>query len=164
MVTLITGGIGSGKTTRLLALHREMSAGTSAGFASLRVPGGYELTDLASSARRLLAVVQAGGGSPFRRPFVFDRFVFDEDAFGWAEGILDRALMDSRIRQLLLDEVGPVELQGRGFHGLLLRLLEAEGRGTKDVVVVVRSECLERVVRVFGIGSPVVLPVERPDR
>jgi nucleoside-triphosphatase THEP1 len=164
MVTLITGDVGAGKTTRLLAFHRAMPAGTSAGVASVRVPDGYELSDLASSARRLLAVVPDGTGSPFRRTLVFDRFVFDADAFEWAEDILDRALADARIRHLFLDEVGPLELQGFGFHDLFRRLLAEEARGTKDVVAVVRTECLERVVRIFGIGAPGILPVSRSDR
>lgn len=57
----------------------------------------------------------------------------------------------------VLDEVGPLEVNGGGFAGLLREVLSSD---TRAVVAAVRPGLLPEVVRTFDLADPVVLDLD----
>ncbi len=162
MLTILTGAIGSGKTTRLRTLYAAMPPGTAEGFASERVfeegrLRGYDLVRLSNGERRTLCVDLAVAQDPPRPVLVRRRFAFDPEAFRFGERIVADALADPKVRCILLDEVGPLELEGRGFAVLYRRTLAESRHHGKDVVACVRAGILEDVQRAFPYAGPVRL-------
>lgn len=87
------------------------------------------------------------------------RFVVRQAAFDWAEARLTRAAEGQGASTLVVDEIGPLELQGRGLARALRSLLE---RSSVDLVLVVRETLLDRVIAEFGLEQPALLDLPHP--
>ena len=162
MLTIITGEIGSGKTARMLEIFRGLKDEGADGVASTKVIRnmefeGYDLLRLASGERRCLAVRKPLYIGEFERPLFYDQFVFDADAFLFGVDVAAAAISDPLIGHVFLDEVGPLELEGKGFHPVLGPLFKEEVTGKKQVYVCVRGSCVEPVITKYGIKSYVLL-------
>lgn len=160
MVTILTGPSGSGKTTRLRALYARLEPGSADGFASERVLRdgrllGYDLVRLSGAPRATLCTYKTAYGGGDARPLVHNGFVFDPEGFRLGESIVRTALSDPSVRSILLDEIGPIELQGRGFAPLFRRCLADSRRTNRDLYVCVRSGILEDVRSAFGLPGAV---------
>lgn len=60
--------------------------------------------------------------------------------------IIQNAL-DRRIELLFIDEIGPLELEEKGFHEILWGVLVAP----IEIYLVVRKSCLQKVIHKFAI-------------
>lgn len=157
MVTIITGEVDSGKTTALLRRFSVRPAGK-AGFVCKKIYEGtaltgYELCSLATPERRIIAVLR-GDKLITEDTFSFGPFLFFREGFRLGEEIIERAVKDGGVTELLIDEIGPLELEGRGFS----RIFEVALNSGKDVTVCIRSGCLMEAARRFGIKDPMITP------
>ncbi len=148
-VFVITGPQGSGKTTLLLSLAdllrgRGMSPGGIA--APVVFAGeeriGYDLLDLGTGERAALARTGALQGGIRSGPFVF---IPAGLAFG-EHAITSAATQKSGV--IALDEIGPLELEGKGWSGALSALLPSPGR---ILLLVVRSGLVQRVIERWNL-------------
>jgi len=142
IITIVTGEIDAGKTRYL---HERASRSGIAAWLSVKSLPGYDLL-----------MLPAGRRIPLARPaenqvpgdwFPFRRFFFNPAAFAAAESCC-AALDGPPPKELILDEVGPLELEGRGFAPLF-RIFLAAG---SDLVVSVRPSLLEAVPEYFGFS------------
>ena len=169
MVYIISGEIGSGKTTRMLELYSKAVLGTADGLVSRKIylgagesspvslegesreseagPIGYELLRLSNGESRVLVMLASHYNGEFEKSFRFDRFVFSEDGFRFGEGVIEELLEDDSISDIYIDEIGPIELKGQGFCQILHKALQTD----KNLYLSVRSKCLDRVLERFGI-------------
>lgn len=156
MIRIITGPVDSGKTTRMLGLYRLAAPGTAGGFVSRKffrdgTFAGYEISRLADGESRILAVLaaeeSAGTAALPRDRFQFGRFIFNNDAFRFGESIIAALEQEPGITDLYLDEIGPIELDGRGFAGLLDQL----DKQRQNLNLCIRSDCLAAAVERFGL-------------
>ena len=89
---------------------------------------------------------------------IVGRFSFDPDAFEIARVWLDEHLQDHQVRQIVLDEVGKLELKGQGWatwlHTAIPKL------GDKTLILVVRRSLLDEVVNTFGMEEVSVVGKE----
>ncbi len=157
MVTLITGKINGGKTSRILELYLDSENGD--GFASPKVFNGGELAgyDLQRlSTGETVPFIRREGLTPagWTEAFTFGDFSFSEAGLQFASGIIKSAIEDGN-SSLFIDEIGPVELQGKGFAPLLEKAL---GSG-RDVYICVRESCVEDVAERFHIGEFALIKV-----
>ncbi len=119
-VNIITGEMDAGKTTELIRLYHGMPVGTADGFASIKafseqgVFEGYDLKRLATGKTiPFIRLSKADEAPPLQDSFGFDRFTFLREPLAFAEQAIRDILIDPSIRTVLLDEIGPVELQGQ---------------------------------------------------
>lgn len=139
-IGLLTGEIGSGKTTvcrRLVAAARKRGLPVG-GILSRPLNDdlgqriGLLAVDLSSGEERLLASLQRSLGGPRR-----GLYSFDPATFAWAmQATLAALSADPAL--IIVDEIGPIELQqGAGFAPLLEPLLAADC----PLLLVVRRAC-----------------------
>jgi iron complex transport system ATP-binding protein len=146
VITILTGPVGSGKTTfleRSLPSLRERHPNLD-GYLSLRVladgeTAGYDLRDLRTAARTPLLRRRGDADGPRVGPYV----------------LLPRGLAAAGeiIRRgdpadlLIVDEVGPLELAGGGVWPVLIGELSGRNR---PALVVVRESLVDRVRAAFA--------------
>ncbi|MEP6646255.1 MAG: nucleoside-triphosphatase [Saprospiraceae bacterium] len=80
---------------------------------------------------------------------VIGRFVFDGEVFKTATTWLDNALADPAILYIILDEVGPLELNGGGWDLWIRSSLKK--MSTKTLILVVRHSLLNEVIRHYDL-------------
>ncbi|MEP7264156.1 MAG: nucleoside-triphosphatase [Bacteroidota bacterium] len=153
MIYVFSGDVQSAKTTRLLnwCNGRKNIAGI--------------LTPVIDQKRYFLNVLSGEkmlmeAPKEERNVQAIGRFVFSSDAFVWAEKILADA-MDSDAELIVIDEIGPLELQGKGFHNILLRLLESN---IKNLLLVVRSSKLEEVIANYNLHQHTLKVISDPEK
>ncbi|MCK4747762.1 MAG: DUF2478 domain-containing protein [Bacteroidales bacterium] len=148
-IFLVTGGVQSGKTTfvnklveRLWKDRLRVAGFLSEGTMMDGVRVGFTLVDLQSGRRIPLASVEpVKGWTPFRR------FYFNPEAWKKGETIIREGLLEDP-HLIVIDEVGPLELQGAGWSAILDEL--AAKRPAVQLWVV-RKQCLQEVIETWDI-------------
>lgn len=138
MIRILTGPIRSYKTTTLLHW-------------ALRHPEvGGVLTPDRNEIRHLYRVSDTTW-LPWQKSavtndddFTIGRFIFDGVAFATALDWLQADVTNPGIRHILMDEIGPLELSGKGFDPWLRRFLQYPP--PKALILVVRDSVLEDVL------------------
>ena len=174
-LALVTGDIGAGKTTavgRVVALARARGYVCAGLWApALVIDGvdgrktGIEAVDLSSGERRLLARMSlvATGEQ-------LGRYSFDPDAIAWANGVLAEAVA-AQPDLLVVDEIGPLELERGGGLAPVLELL-ATGRARRALVVVrtwlldalrARLACAQTATFTVAVGTRETAPEQVVD-
>lgn len=134
-ISIVTGPIRSGKTTRLAAWARGRDH--VAGLLSPDAPGGRVFVDLASGA--MMAMERPDADEPV---LAIGRFRFRAASFDWANARLAIAAADAGDTTIVVDEVGPLELAGSGLRpGLAVVLARRRGRA----ILVVREHLVDAV-------------------
>jgi nucleoside-triphosphatase len=143
LIAILTGGVGSGKTTacqRLVDLARREG---------LRVGGVLELAlfddagrkvgiralHLASGESRLLAHISRELDGPST-----DQYSFDAEALAWVRRAVERA---SPCDLLIVDEIGPLEL--RREEELVAAVRDLSPGRAQNLLLVVRAALAERL-------------------
>jgi nucleoside-triphosphatase THEP1 len=149
-VLIITGAQGEGKSNLAEALAKSLrEAGFSlggihaSGFWDGGRRSGFDITDLGTGERRPLCRMQGPAGWQSQGPF---RFSPDGLDFGL------RALAEALRRDadvIFVDEVGPLELRGRGWAGALDVLA---WRRRRPMVWVVRQGLVDEVRQRWGLA------------
>jgi len=144
-IFLVTGEINTGKTTRLKtwAINQK-------NFFGILTPkeGGIRLFENVSSAEKW--PMEAVGEEEFLE---VGRYRFSKMAFQKAEKVIIEAIDANGERNLILDEIGPLELRDYGFAELLKIAIEkAEMDSDLKLIVVVRTGLVEEVSRKFGLA------------
>lgn len=105
---------------------------------------------------RVLYNITSGESIPWQKrmpeseaDLIVGRFSFDPEAFRIAQGWLDELFNDPDIRQIILDEVGKLELKGQGWAAWLHSTIPKLGE--KTLILVVRRSLLDEVINTFGM-------------
>ena len=164
VIHCITGHQGAGKTAFLSRVVQALQARGIAvyGFLShvVMVDGrraGYDISFPFTGARMPLCRSDAALGGEQVGPFNFSREAIAAGRAALAEGADDEAAV------WIVDEVGPLEIQGNGWAPALPALLN---RSAGTVIMVVRPDLLARAQEQFGFSAARVWPVDGtgPDR
>jgi len=155
-VVIVTGTIGEGKTAwlaKLSGLLREKGVRVG-GILALRivedgVTTGYDISDIGSGKR-----------TPFLRhtgseTMGVDRFTMNDAGFIAGRNALDPANNKGN-DVVIVDEVGPLELRGRGWSEVLGGLLNET---SATVIIAVRKTLTEAVIEQFGLEGALILDV-----
>ncbi len=148
-VCLLTGPRGSGKTSFLLALADALR-GRGVSPRGIAAPVvyegneriGYDLLDLGTGERVALARTNASPGAIRSGPFVF---IPAGIAFG-EQALSSAAAQDPGV--IAVDEIGPLELEGKGWSAALSALLSANGG---VLLLVVRPGLIQEVIQRWNL-------------
>jgi nucleoside-triphosphatase len=151
----VTGPIQSGKTTRLASWCEGRSE--VAGLLSQVIAGERFFRDLQSQD-----LVPMEAGPTETQVQQVGRFTFSAATFEWANNILLQAADQPGINYLLIDEVGPLELQGKGLAPALEKILPAIPPHL-NVVLVIREKLLEEVLRHYNLHRYLLFPFQFPE-
>ncbi|MGE5343476.1 MAG: nucleoside-triphosphatase [Candidatus Omnitrophota bacterium] len=161
-VYIVSGGIDTGKTREMEAIYHRLNHRLKRGdgFLSKKVFSeagdfvGYELVRLRSGERVSLAYNVAVRPPDWDEIYRCGVFSFSGKAIDYAERVIDE-ILGSGMEPVFIDEIGPLELNGKGFCGCLTRVLSM-GR---EVYLAVRQQCVQEVVRQFDIRDYEILTV-----
>lgn len=156
-VVLISGKLGEGKTQaveKLVALLKEAGI-NAAGIISPRVvengvTTGYDILDLSS-----------GNKAPFLRlktedsPDIIGRFSIDPHGLKTGLDIL-KSCLDNDVQVVFIDEVGRLELNGKGWAEAIPPLMDMAG---KTVVLAVRDSFADEVIEKWQLKDYTVFTI-----
>ena len=145
MILILTGPTRNRKTTTLLkwAQRREDCGGV----LSPDVDGLRVLYNV--KTKQTILFQKSAPDS--KSDLIVGRFTFDPEAFTIATGWLNEHLSDQSIRQIILDEVGSLELDGKGWASWLHTSVPL--LGDKTLILVVRRALLDDVINLYGLGE-----------
>jgi len=163
-VFIITGETGSGKTTFLLKLIEELKgeALSLAGFVALSVPedgpsGSFNILDLVSG--KILPLASRRFTEGWEQ---LGRFYFNPAGIGMGKNILEDALIINN-DLIIVDEIGPYELDGKIWAESLTRLLAGQ---SCSILLVVREQLVSQVIQQWNLKDVMIIGIGqiKPDQ
>jgi nucleoside-triphosphatase THEP1 len=142
-VTVITGSIGAGKTTRAhsYAQQRTGASGILAfGLFEAGAKTGYAAQSIRTNERRTLLCSHRVEGF-----FPVGKFFMDPEAFAWAN---HEILSGTDAPMIVIDELGPLELEKQGYYDAANTLVNTY---SGELVLVIRSNIVERMLHLLGL-------------
>jgi nucleoside-triphosphatase THEP1 len=150
MITILSGPIHSGKTTRLLEWSQNQPR--TAGILTPVRNGLKTLYDLAEKKYHEFQIPANGMAGP--DCIRIGSYRFYRAAFSQGRSVLERAARQIPA-WLIIDEIGPLELGGQGFEPTAGRLIQQyRKRETNgDLLLVIRDTLLRETLSHYGIAE-----------
>ena len=146
-INILTGPIQSGKTTRLIAwvkFHTRCAGILSPLLSKKR----FIYSIHANEYRPLETENESAAGE---ETISIGKYLFLQSSFAWAQEQLKLAL-DINPRWIIIDEIGPLELSGKGLEPMVGKILKSYQSNKKcRLVLVVRESLLDEVVRYYDL-------------
>ncbi|MEN8193130.1 MAG: nucleoside-triphosphatase [Bacteroidota bacterium] len=153
-ITIITGQIGSGKTTYLEKLL--LSPKEAAGILQISKGNRRYFVDIGSSETVELTSEDLNSDN-----IQIGRFIFNKSIFSWANEKLQKSFHSKAVKQIIVDEYGPLEFKGKGFEPIFSEILNyIKKKNDVELIVVVRNSLLERFLNKFNLKDEKVEIVE----
>ena len=145
MIGILTGPTGSGKTTQL-----EKWVADKENVAGILMPVLAGERYLYSIYTGKLVPVETGEDSPPDQVVKIGKFIFSRRVFDWGNKEIIAGFNDRRT--VIIDEIGPLELNGEGFAPALHTILANKNRLNEiDLILVVRDGLVDQVTEYFKI-------------
>lgn len=136
---LISGPVHSGKTTRLQSWINMNSYHKIDGILAPVLGGIRYLLHIKSNEMRKLEVVENDVRSNFT---TIGKYTFNNTVFDWANSKLMETF-DTKPEYIIIDEIGPLELQGQGLEPAVSEILIKRRSELDNIIIVVRSSMME---------------------
>lgn len=151
MLHIVTGQIDEGKTTKLLSIFDETKCGD--GFINQKVfidgvNAGQEIMRLSTREKRYFSFREGFLPDCWNEKYQYGAYSFSKEGYEFAEKVVWNVIRDT-IEPVFIDEIGPLELGGKGFHDLFFALLKEN----MEMYVAVRESCVDDVIKKFGIEN-----------
>ncbi|MDC7219430.1 MAG: nucleoside-triphosphatase [Spirochaetales bacterium] len=158
MVTIITGELHRGKTTRVKELLKTIP--DARGFVTEVVFAGekrlgYDLRfiiggepGLRTPFMRLIDDAKRVGLSPEAVQYQLGKYVFFKEAFDRAEGQIQE-ILENPPSTIVIEELGFLERDKKGFYPLVRAVLDSEA----DLITAVRTSTLPGIIEAFALDD-----------
>lgn len=148
MITVITGPVNCGKSTKLLELYQKTKKGD--GFICEKYFDegkfkGYNLRRLGTNQIKNFIFLKNQQPN-IKSNLEIGRFVFDPEIFRWAEYTY-KTLISNNIEPIYMDEIGPMELNHKGFHDIFKEILATN----LDIYFSCRISLVDEIICKFNI-------------
>ena len=158
-IFILTGDVNSGKTSTLSQWAEEYRREDYA-VGGVIAPANwrkgrkisYDIIDLKSGERHFIA-----SSEPIENAIKYGRFWFSNIGIAIAESAIMH--LDELVDVGMIDEIGPLELKGKG---LARGLYAALGHPPKKLILVVRKSLVEKISQAFSITSYHLLTTDSP--
>jgi len=144
-IFLLTGPKNSGKSTRLMNWVQQQD--NVHGIVCPREKGKRELFSVSSKSFKEFEV-----GKNNSTTIKIGKFNFLKESFDWAETELLKSL-SLKPNWVVIDEIGPLELQGRGFDKITKQLLNSPELGQTNLILVVRESIVDEVILAYNLDT-----------
>lgn len=160
MVTIVTGKINSGKTTKMLNCYEATHKGD--GFVAIKIMQGnsvfgYDLKHLCGKTYHWM-IHQNHYQGQFEDEATFGPYHINLATLAIVSGIV-KDLVTRRISPIYIDEVGVLELNGGGFHNLISEVLAAR----LDLVLAIREDLVKPFLAHFQIKDYELIHAQREE-
>ena len=151
-VFILSDAIRTGKTT---ALHKWVkNASNIVGFLSPDV-----------DEKRMFQNIKTGDLMPMEtehQDLVVGKYAFDSKSFCHVENTILEAWETATSNYIVLDEIGPLEInKSLGFHNLLIRLQAETPSDQPNLLLVVRNSCLDDFLKKYNFKNVKVLTLSQ---
>ncbi|KAF0237386.1 MAG: hypothetical protein FD181_1952 [Prolixibacteraceae bacterium] len=154
-IYIITGKTGSGKTSliqnliqKFLLENIRLSGIYSARILENDKTTGYDLVNIPTGETKKFLRVQGNENQQRIGKFYIDPVGMDKG---------NEILMNSQSKLIIIDEIGKLELEGRGWAHSLEQLLKKSG---SHLILSVRKEVIDKVTEKFMISPKIIFNVE----
>ena len=144
-IFLLTGPKNSGKSTRLMNWVQQKN--NIIGIICLRDKGKRELYSIGSNIFKEFEV--DNDSNPVVK---IGNYYFLKESFGWAENELLKA-REFNPQWLVIDEIGPLELQGKGFDKVIRQLLPGPELKETNLLLVIRESLVVDVIAYYNFDK-----------
>ena len=145
-IFILCGSVHSGKTTRLIKWLKDKN--NVQGIISPIIDGKRYLVNIQSDEKRELEI---DSGSSQENIIKVGKYIFDKSVFKWACEIMIDAIKTNP-DWLIIDEVGPLELQGKGLAKAVNKVFSEKDYLLKtNVVFVVRERLLNDFLNHYNL-------------
>ena len=147
-IFILSGSVHSGKTTRLIKWLKDKN--NVQGIISPIINGKRYLVNIQSDEKRILEI---DSGSSQENIIKVGTYIFDKSVFEWACKIILDAVKTNP-DWLIIDEVGPLELQGEGLAKAAKKVLSNKNIlvGT-NLVLVVRDSLMTDFLNHYNLSE-----------
>jgi nucleoside-triphosphatase THEP1 len=80
------------------------------------------------------------------------RYNFSNETFSWSQKILNDCL-HKKLDWIIVDEIGPLELDGKGLEPAISKLFSEQGNIKAKIVCVVRDSIIEKFIELYGLQN-----------
>lgn len=144
-IHILTGPVHTGKTTRLM--HWASSQKNIDGIFQPIIDEKRFIYNIAS---RTLKMLESPSNSIDEKVIKIGNYRFSKDVFLWAQNALLNSL-DKNLEWLIIDEIGPLELDGYGLEPAVSIILSEDEKYEGNILCVVRDPMLEKFVEHYGL-------------
>jgi len=98
-------------------------------------------------------LLEVDGLSNHSKVQTIGRYRFDQNVFAWAQMIL-RSCIEKSLEWLIIDEIGPLELQGNGLEPAVGQIINiARNNDRPKLLLVIRENLLQDALRHFDLTA-----------
>ena len=145
-ILILSGPVESGKTTYLQKFIIDSNCD---GIISPIINGQRYLQRIKTKEKKLLDSTDGKG-------FRIGKHTFDEKSFSWARDQLLQ-ILNSDIDYIVIDEIGPLEIGGRGFEPILSYIFEKYKNNRElNLAVVVRDTLVNKVIENYQLDRNLI--------
>lgn len=155
MVTIITGPINSGKTTRMNEIFETYDNGD--GFISLKIMNGrtvmgFDLMKLSTGEKK--AFVRRIENTPdyWTEDCRLGPYSFSAKAVAWVEGEIEEMIQKGKY-PIFLDEIGILEVNGKCLYKSLRHMIDSK----RDIYISSRDEFIDDIKSEFGLVNAEII-------
>ena len=160
-VIIITGSKGEGKTTKLLSITSLLEK------KGVRIVGFTATGDWNNGERNEYNLVDVNSGESIILCTVFPnvdyekygRFYFNPSAINFGQKLLDTNSTEDAV--VVIDEVGPFELDNKVWHSSIMGQLETT---QNTILISVRKKLVNDIIEKYKLKNVIVYSVDEPDK
>jgi len=151
MINIICGDFDQGKSAKIRSIYTRDNNGD--GFISQKIFMnsifcGYNITRLSTGESVPLSLKTELYPLDMNPLYTCGSFSFFKDGFSFASSIIDDIILNNT-SPVFMDEIGPLELSGKGHYDSLIKILKTD----KTIYITVRTRCVKDVISFFSLNK-----------
>lgn len=159
MITIVTGKINEGKTTKIKLMYHEDKKGD--GFIAIKKMDGTNVhsflaTKLSTKEQKVLMLHKNYYSESFISAGKIGPYLINLFTLSWVEKSIEK-MIKKRVEPIYLDEIGVLELDGYGYDRILKKLIDSK----LDLIISTRTDLLEKIKEHYNLKDVKVIEVSR---
>jgi len=157
MINIICGETDQGKTGKIESIYSQKKEGD--GFITIKIFRGplfcgYEIIRLSTGESSIHSVKSELFPHNSEPLYKCGAYSFHSEGFTFADCVIDE-IITRKTEPVFIDEIGPLELAGKGHHDCFQKILQ----NCDTVYFTVRNRSLEDVIKFFSIQNYSIIRV-----